>query len=627
VSSRIFIVSLFTALALSLGMSSLSHADKIGVMGAGSTGGGASCTDANGKPTTLYYCGAYQEPTTTPSTLPAPLSIDGPSEQPADLDDLIKSFTDFPYHYLTSETAVKIENAMKPSFTRKYFSTIAPPDVTAPIVKRIKAEFQNATGIDASHLTLYAVTDTQAHMDNYPDPIQVTYLLPAYFALPTKEQRMVALFHENLWVLEPKADYPTIIGQELAFEAAMSQPNDPARLLDFVQKMEGTTVVSPAAMTLALREDIASGALQGFLNSNGDFSNLQLFDKDSINCINQLSSYDTSSLKMCAATYLDYLDNLRRTYPKSNYLSLIGDEAKKLFAAETSVQADISSDSSDTTYPSAALFNLLAFANGNKNALTFQGGRYGGMDPYAPGTIHLFWSLAEKDGNGETVVQAKALGPKMTTDLVMIHVDTSDNSAANGPLSTAAAPFPTDPAGGVRMAKFDDETRAFESFEDENSNFELPTFEGTGAGITLGDIFGKDTLDCFVKQSQASDDPAVRLKLLQQVCYPMLQAQFQYSMQIFASESEVVQFLGNELKPDMDKRGFGIFQFSIQSCVNKPHHKAQCTTTQSTRIDDWVRAGKGDLSSFVLRLDESRGSLYATGSDQQSVLYIPLYRN
>jgi hypothetical protein len=629
VSSRIFIVSLLSYLmassALSLGMSASSYASKIGVMGAGSTGGGASCTDANGKPTTLYYCGAYQEPTATPPVIPAPLSIDGPSEKPADLDDLRNYILRIPY--LTNRGILDV---MQPSFTRKYFSTVAPPDLTAPIVARIKAEFQSATGINASHLTLYAVTDTQAHMDNYADPIQVTYLLPAYFALPTKEQRMVALFHENLWVLEPKADYPTIIGQELAFEAVMTEPNNTARLLDFVKKMEGDKGSTPGTMTLNLREDIESGALKGFIDSNGNFTNLQLFGKDTIDCINHVeaAAYDISSLKMCAATYLDYLDSLRRTYPKSNFLALVGDEAKKLFAEETSFQVNPSSYTPDLLYPSAAFFNLVSFANGdNDAAVKFQGAKYENWNAYKPGTTHLCWSLAEKDSNGGIVVQEGNLGPHLTTDLVVIHVDTSDNGAQIGPLSTTPTPFPSDPAGGARMAKFDDATEAFESFDDySNFNIEDPDFK---KGIPLTDIFGDHFLNCVVKQSHASDDPSERLKLLQQVCYPMLDAQFQVTLQVMASNSQVAQFLQSELTPSMDKRGFGIFEFNIQSCTNKPHHKTKCTTTQSTRIDDLVRNVSGGASPFdgmVLKLDESDGTLYSIDSTGSS-LVIPLYRN
>jgi hypothetical protein len=639
VSSRIFNVSslsyLIASLALSLSMSAPSYAgyaSKIGVMGAGSTGGGAACSDANGQPTTLYYCGAYQEPSATPTALPSPLSIDGPSEKPADLDDLENYISGIPY--LTDETRFAITNAMQPSFTRKYFSTVAPPDLTAPIVARIKAEFQSATGIDPSHLTLYAVTDTNAHMDNYADPIQVTYLLPAYFSLPTKEQRMVALFHESLWVLEPKADYPMIVGQELAFEAAMTQPNDPARLLDFVKKMQGDNVSTPGSMTLALREDVQSGALQGFLNSNGDFSNFQLFGKDTIDCFNQIRTNDVGSLKVCATTYLDYLDNLRRTYPKSNFLSLVGDEAKKLFADETSYQVQYLWPVMSTLYPSAALYNLVSFANGGRADLV----KISALEPmlvddyprdwdaYEPGISHLFWSLAEKNSNGEAAVQEGNVGPNLTTDLVMIHVDTSDQSAKDGPLSnTTSIPFPTNPAGGVRIAQFDDATEAFFGLGPSDADLESPSFERDG--ISLEDFFGKDTLACIVKQSKASEDPSERLKLLQQICYPLLQSQFQIPLQVFASKSQVVRFLQSELTPNMDKRGFGIFQFSIQTCVNKPFHKVQCTTTQSNRIDDWVRNVSSDLGSLDLRLNKDTGSLYAMDVNHTSTLSIPLYKN
>jgi hypothetical protein len=586
--------------------------------GGSSGGGGAACVGPDGQLSTLYYCGAYQEPMPTTPVQPAPpLSIDGPSEQPADLAALEKYISDFPY--LTQIQKAEITNAMYPSFTRKYFSTVVPPDLTAPIVDRIKAEFQRATGLDPSHLTLYAVTDTNAHMDNYSSPIQVTYLLPAYFALQTQEQRMVALFHENLWVLNPNADYSTIIGREMAFEAIMAQPNNTERLSDFVQRMEGD-VITHGTMTLTLRQDIESGALAGFVNSNNEFSNLQLFGKDAISCLNSSAAQsDENSLQICATSYEDYLDDLRRTYPKSNFLALMDDQAKHLFE---SINGNVWSQ---YNFPSSALYNLISFANGDEgNRVSAQffsisNNFPGEWNAYAAGLPHIFWSLADKDKNGIVSKFSQQTGPALTTDQVMIHVDTSAQGAVNGPLSTASTSFPSSAEGGTHLYTFDLQARTLGTM-----------IEQIGGSISLASLFGQNTLDCIVKESTASDDSAERLKLLQTNCFPLLKTQLQ-SLSDLYPQSQIIRFLSHELTPSMDARGFGIVELTLRSCT---FLGLGCSTTQTARIDDWVRNTKNDLKlqDIYVSLDQTKGILFESdtsidnsNSNSGNVFSIPLY--
>src|ERR1017187_7472196 len=142
-------------------------------------GGGAGCTNPDGSLNTLYYCGAYKEPSsgviTGPVTYPQPPppSInDGPSQIPPELQALQDYISNFPY--LSLKTKTILLDAMKPSFIRRYFQTVMPPELTAPIVVRIKAEFQRATGLDINNLQLYGVTDVNASISNYRDKVPVT---------------------------------------------------------------------------------------------------------------------------------------------------------------------------------------------------------------------------------------------------------------------------------------------------------------------------------------------------------------------------------------------------------------------------------------------------------------------
>jgi hypothetical protein len=346
-------VNVKTLTILLLGIVALSSSFAFAVGNEGS-GGGAACVDQKGNPITLYYCGAYNSPIPIIPTQPAPpLSTDAPSENPPELAVLEKTIAQFPY--LEKRTRAALLEAIKPSFIRKYFTASAPPNLTAPLVARIKGEFQRATGIDPIHLELYAITDTNAHISNYGPAVTITYLLPLYTVLPTTEQKVVALFHESLWALAPNATYETIVDSETAFEAVLAKPNDTARLLDFVSKidalvdsLDGNSENAYAGRTYAglnallLKSDMESGALSGFLTPNGEFTNLQLFGQANIKCFKDVSGFparagdpegmdfSAGSSEICAAMYMDYLDGLRRTYPKSQFLARVGDEAKTI---------------------------------------------------------------------------------------------------------------------------------------------------------------------------------------------------------------------------------------------------------------------------------------------------------
>lgn len=311
-------------------------------MGNEGSGGGAGCPQSDGSVITLLECGAYQEPQSQVPTPPSPpTAIDGPSETPDGLNDLVNYINAFPY--LEAKDKQTLLGAIQPSFYRKYFSVDSAPDLTQPIVDRIKGEFQRATGLQPSQLILYGVTDTQAKLTNSDHQAQITYLLPAFRNLKTKEEKMTALVHENYWVLHPSATYLDVVTAEMAFEAAMQKPDDIARVIQYVKSVIGNTT-SPRIMQLVLKQDLASGALNGFANSQGQFTNMDLFGRDNIQCEwNAINLYRSESEShdeqtyfradpdfqqaedICKTKLLDYRDALLRKYPQSAFLASMKD--------------------------------------------------------------------------------------------------------------------------------------------------------------------------------------------------------------------------------------------------------------------------------------------------------------
>ena len=270
--------------------------------------------------------------TLQPPLPPAPpLAIDAPSITPDGLTELIQYIQNYP-HLAAYQKKILID-AIQPSFYRKYFYVDQAPDLTNQITLRIKEQFQRATGLKPEQLILYGVTDTNAQLSHSDQKAQITYLLPAFRRLKTMEEKMTALIHENEWVLNPGATYLDVVTTEMAFEAALQKPNDTVRQIAFTKNFLSLNpghdvnssqsfygiywtlyqTITPQYMKLLLKRDLETGALKGFLNDQNQFTNIQLFGSENINCS---STYD-----ICKTQLLNYLDGLLRTYPQSLLLS------------------------------------------------------------------------------------------------------------------------------------------------------------------------------------------------------------------------------------------------------------------------------------------------------------------
>jgi hypothetical protein len=308
--------SLIVAIALSSTAAHLSFA------GAGSGGGGAGCPQSDGSVITLLECGARQDPDPNPTfdPPPGPSAIDAPSQTPDGLAELQNYIKNYPY--LDDAQKKVMLDAFQPTFYRKYFFVDNAPDLTYSIVERIKGEFQRATGLDRSQLILYGVTDTSAHISNSDQPVQITYLLPAFRQLKTMEEKMTALYHENYWVVHPSATYLEVVNAEMAFEAAMQKPGDAQKQIDYIR---GFTQWSPALQKLFLQKDFETGALKGFANDKNEITNIELFGSDVISCFNGLDGTGSygSNWNACQTEFLDHRDSLLRSFPNSLFLASI----------------------------------------------------------------------------------------------------------------------------------------------------------------------------------------------------------------------------------------------------------------------------------------------------------------
>lgn len=88
---------------------------------------------------------------------------------------------------IDSESKLAMIKKISPGFDRKYFKA---ESINPEVLEQIKKDYQKVTGIDASEITLFAITNTQT---------QNTLLLPDFFLLKPAE-KMAILFHESMWL-------------------------------------------------------------------------------------------------------------------------------------------------------------------------------------------------------------------------------------------------------------------------------------------------------------------------------------------------------------------------------------------------------------------------------------------
>ena len=268
----------------------------------GSEGKGGGGVLKNGVYMTFYSAGLYVEPSNS--------SSEEMSQIPAinKLFDYIENLA-----YLSQNSKNALLNEIMPTGLRKYY--IANAEMLTPTVrKNLIAEFARVTNVDTDQLQLFALTDTSS---------RTTFLLPEFFKLSGNDQ-MAILFHENYWLLNPDTTYNQVVSAEMAFEAALQSPNDPARQYSFITYVERDGESLPALM----RWDVASGSLKGFLNDKNQFSLLQIYGKAWFDCeASDGGTFDSSTFRdaywqttTCYPLARNQINILLASYPSSMFL-------------------------------------------------------------------------------------------------------------------------------------------------------------------------------------------------------------------------------------------------------------------------------------------------------------------
>lgn len=139
---------------------------------------------------------------------------------------------------------------LAPSSARKYYNVQA-THFTPEVRARLIAEYSRITGLDASKLALFAITETNS---------KTTYLLPEFYHLRPTEQAAV-LFHEAYWIKSPESSYQTVVNAEITFQRYLENMQSKESQIKFLDLLVENAYVLPAALIL----DVQDGSLDGFL--------------------------------------------------------------------------------------------------------------------------------------------------------------------------------------------------------------------------------------------------------------------------------------------------------------------------------------------------------------------------
>lgn len=251
---------------------------------AGREGNGGAGVQRDGKYMTFYSAGLYTEPT------PA---MD--QEEVPGLNELINFLERF--KYLSDQTRFRFINAVLPSKTHEYYK-VKEDRFDEATLKRLLAEFNRVTGQPTDHLKLFAITDTNSGK---------TFLLPSFYSLSPQEQ-MAILFHETYWIVNPKADYPTVVGAEMAFQAVLAQPSNMNRVLDLLNYFGDRK----NELIASIKSDLSTGALTGLVNDQ--MIPLQsLFGDEFFSCVKKTNNTGSTCFNILRLN----IYRLSQKYPQS----------------------------------------------------------------------------------------------------------------------------------------------------------------------------------------------------------------------------------------------------------------------------------------------------------------------
>ena len=268
--------------------------------------GGAGVFD-QGEYKTFYSEGLYVEP--QPTYAP-PFEVPG-------LDRLIASLHKLTI--ITPEARTRWVGAAIQSPNHAYYKVV-PNSLTPEIKARLLAVFERVTHVPTANLRLFALTDTAQ---------KETFLLPEFFQLSTEDQAAI-LFHETYWLAHPKATYSEVVGAEMAFQATITQPDDPLPAMDLVSRIGNHSEV----VAYAARTDVDSGALRGMIRPDSSVTLEDLFGADYLAC---RGSYPYGYWEdHCIELLVAQFSKLSAAYPKSLFLRIFMEDVRNPQASGSS---------------------------------------------------------------------------------------------------------------------------------------------------------------------------------------------------------------------------------------------------------------------------------------------------
>jgi hypothetical protein len=260
--------------------------------GGDGTGNGGGGVLQNGRYMTFYSAGLYTEP--DPKTQPEIPGLDWTVTQVGTMS------------FLSAVQKTLLVNSLLPSPQHEYYEAVA-GEIDDATVARLKAEFQRVTGVDATKIVLYALTDTSKRQ---------TFLMPDFYKLTDPKDQAAILFHESYWLSHPSASYEDVVGAEMAFQAVLAAPGDGARVLDFMRRF----ATIPELFRYATQTDQATGALAGFADAQFRINLHDLVGDPFLQCIRENDPDCSVFLNLQLGKLVDQ-------YPKSLFLSLLREQA------------------------------------------------------------------------------------------------------------------------------------------------------------------------------------------------------------------------------------------------------------------------------------------------------------
>jgi hypothetical protein len=189
--------------------------------------------------------------------------------------------------------------AIYPAGDRQYFS-IDEKDLDPMKHEELKRKYHEAirfqTPLDS--LVVYAITRGTE-----------TYLLPEFFKLNETQQAAI-LFHEALWIVNPKLTYAEVIDAEIVFQDYLERNPDrypfESQLYSRFDEILGNPTLSLLA---AAKDDFKNGRLKPFLNAAGELPLVNVLGRGTLVC--RGAEYEIDSPQRLGA----HLAYMMRTHP------------------------------------------------------------------------------------------------------------------------------------------------------------------------------------------------------------------------------------------------------------------------------------------------------------------------